>query len=217
MTHVPRALRPDHRCLPRTWPRRGAASGTGMIWLALAGRDVARLRKAHPDSDHPLVVSDASTADCAASLPQQCQQQHRQPPDALAHYVGFIVVAPVYRTTPEQYRGCMDRLSRLRLPLVALTNALRATKRPGAAVFVYTAAAPGLMENPGSSQPNKQPARPRGRSETVSAARPRQSLETGQPDGLAVVAGRRPDQWPDLFDGRRLRRHPAAGSLTHRH
>lgn len=111
-------------------------------WLALAGRDEARLREAHPDSDYPLVVGDASTADGAASLLQQCLQQYGQPPDALAHCVGSIVVAPLHRTTPEQYRSCMTaNLDSAFHTLSAWVNALRAAKRPGAAVFVSTAAA----------------------------------------------------------------------------
>ena len=111
-------------------------------WLALAGRDETRLRQAHPDRDHPLVVGDASTADGAASLLQQCQQQYGQPPDALAHCVGSIAVAPLHRTTPEHYRACMTaNLDSAFHTLSAWVNALRAAKRPGAAVFVSSAAA----------------------------------------------------------------------------
>ncbi|MFZ0107034.1 MAG: SDR family oxidoreductase [Thiobacillus sp.] len=111
-------------------------------WLALAGRDEARLRAAHPDSDHPLIVGDTSTADGAASVLQQCQQQYGQPPDALAHCVGSIVVAPLHRTTPEQYRACMAaNLDSAFHTLSAWVDALRTAKRRGTALFVSTAAA----------------------------------------------------------------------------
>jgi NADP-dependent 3-hydroxy acid dehydrogenase YdfG len=197
-------------------------------WLALAGREEGRLREAHPDSDHPLVVGDTSTADGAASLLQQCRQHCGQPPDALAHCVDSIMVAPLHRTTPEQSRGCISaNLDSDFHTLSAWINALRATKRPGAAVFVSTAAArigtpnheavatakagleglagrrrdlrqcrnphqrgrPRPDGHPGSSRSHQQPARPRGRRETVSAARHWRSLATGRPDGQAIVTG----------------------------
>ena len=127
----------------------GASGGLGRVlvrrleqercWLAVKGRNEALLGEAHPDSDHPWVVGDASTADGSASLLQKCQQHYGQPPDALAHC--SIMVAPLHRTTPEQYRGCITaNLDPAFHTLSAWVNAPRAAKRPGAAVFVSTAA-----------------------------------------------------------------------------
>ncbi len=111
-------------------------------WLALAGRDGARLRDAHPDCAHPLLVGDVSTAEGAAAILQQCQAHYGQPPDALAHCVGSILVAPLHRTTPDQYQVCMRaNLDSAFHTLAAWIGALRAAKRPGAAVFVSSAAA----------------------------------------------------------------------------
>lgn len=111
-------------------------------WLALAGRDGARLRDAYPGCEHPLLVGDASTAEGAASLLAQCQTHYGQPPDALAHCVGSVLIAPLHRTTPEQYQACMRaNLDSAFYTLAAWVGALRAARRPGVAVFVSSAAA----------------------------------------------------------------------------
>lgn len=110
--------------------------------LALAGRDATRLREAYPNCAHPLLVGDASTPEGAALLLEQCAQHYGQPPDALAHCVGSVLVAPLHRTTPEQYQACMRaNLDSAFYTLSAWVRALREAKRPGAAVFVSSAAA----------------------------------------------------------------------------
>lgn len=111
-------------------------------WLALAGRDAGRLHAAYPDADHPLLVADVSTPEGAEDLLEQCRQQYGQPPDALAHCIGSILVTPLHRTSPDQYRDCMRaNLDSAFHTLAAWVGALRAEKRPGAAVFVSSAAA----------------------------------------------------------------------------
>lgn len=111
-------------------------------WLALAGRDGARLRDAYPGCAHPLLVGDVSTPEGAASILQQCQAHYGQPPDALAHCVGSVLVVPLHRTSPEQYQACMRaNLDSAFHTLAAWVGALREAKRPGAAVLVSSAAA----------------------------------------------------------------------------
>lgn len=111
-------------------------------WLALAGRDGKRLRDAHPGCEHPLLVGDASTPEGAADLLAQCQTYYGQPPDALAHCVGSVLVAPLHRTSVEQYRACMRaNLDSAFHTLAAWVAAQREAGRPGAAVFVSSAAA----------------------------------------------------------------------------
>lgn len=130
----------------------GAAGGLGRAlarrleqegcWLALAGRDAGHLREAYPDAAHPLLVADVSTPEGAADLLDQCVRQYGQPPDALAHCVGSILVTPLHRTSPAQYRDCMSaNLDSAFHTLGAWVGALRADKRPGAAVLVSSTAA----------------------------------------------------------------------------
>lgn len=111
-------------------------------WLALAGRDMARLSDAYPGTDHFLLTGDASTPEGAVSLLVQCQQQYGQPPHALAHCAGAVLVAPMHRTTPEQYRDCMAaNLDSAFHTLSAWVSALKSAKQEGVAVLVSSAAA----------------------------------------------------------------------------
>lgn len=130
----------------------GASGGLGQAlarrladagWkLALAGRDLGRLRDADPAGAHTLLVSDVSHPEGAASLLAQCQDRFGHPPDALAHCVGSVWVAPLHRTAPEQYRACLAaNLDSAFHTLAAWVGALRAAKLGGAAVFVSSAAA----------------------------------------------------------------------------
>jgi NAD(P)-dependent dehydrogenase (short-subunit alcohol dehydrogenase family) len=130
----------------------GAAGGLGQAvaqkleqdgwWLALAGRDLSRLRDTYPRSAHFLLAGDVSTPDGAATLLQQCQQQYGQPPQALVHCAGAILVAPLHRTTPEQYRACMAaNLDSAFYALSAWVGALKSARQEGAAVLVSSAAA----------------------------------------------------------------------------
>lgn len=130
----------------------GASGGLGQAvarkladdgwWLALAGRDIVRLRAAYGDTDYPLVTGDVSTPEGAREVLEQCRQQYGQPPDALVHCVGSILVAPLHRTTPTQYQSVLGaNLDSAFHTLAAWVGAQRDAKRPGAAVFVSSAAA----------------------------------------------------------------------------
>lgn len=111
-------------------------------WLALAGRDAARLQQAFPNSDHALLVGDASTSEGAGHLLEQCREQFGQPPDALAHCVGSVLLTPLHRTSVEQYRACMaTNLDSAFYMLGAWVTAMREHKQTGAAVLVSSAAA----------------------------------------------------------------------------
>jgi NAD(P)-dependent dehydrogenase (short-subunit alcohol dehydrogenase family) len=62
----------------------------------------------------------------------------------LAHCIGSVLVAPLYSTTLEQYRDCMAAdLDSAFFTLLLGVRALRvrAAQRPGAAVFMSSAAA----------------------------------------------------------------------------
>jgi NAD(P)-dependent dehydrogenase (short-subunit alcohol dehydrogenase family) len=110
--------------------------------LALAGRDPDRLRAAFPGTHHPLLVGNVSTAEGAEDILVQCTERFGRPPDALAHCVGSVFVAQLHRTTPEQYRACMTaNLDSAFFALSAWVRASRAAQRPGAAVFLSSAAA----------------------------------------------------------------------------
>jgi NAD(P)-dependent dehydrogenase (short-subunit alcohol dehydrogenase family) len=130
----------------------GAAGGLGRTLfrrmeqdrcrLALAGRDLERLRVAFPGTSDPLLVGDVSTAEGAEDILAQCTERFGRPPDALAHCVGSVLVAPLHRTTPEQYRDCMAaNLDSAFYTLSSWVRALKAAQRPGAAVFLSSAAA----------------------------------------------------------------------------
>lgn len=130
----------------------GASGGLGQtlskrmeqdgIRLALAGRDLERLRAAFPGTNGPLLVGDVSTAEGAEHVLAQCTEHFGRPPDALAHCVGSVLVAPLHRTTPEQYRNCMAaNLDSAFFTLSAWVRALKAAQCPGAAVFLSSAAA----------------------------------------------------------------------------
>ncbi|MFN3543868.1 MAG: SDR family NAD(P)-dependent oxidoreductase [Thiobacillus sp.] len=130
----------------------GASGGLGQAvarrladdgwWLALAGRDIGRLRAAYGDTDYPLLTGDVSTPEGAREVLEQCWQQYGQPPDALVHCVGSILVAPLHRTTPTQYHSVLSaNLDSAFHTLAAWVSAQRDAKRPGAAVFVSSAAA----------------------------------------------------------------------------
>ncbi len=110
--------------------------------LALAGRDAKRLENAYAEARHPLIAGDAGTPGGAAELLTRCLDHFGQPPDALAHCVGSVLITPLHRTTPEQYRSCMAaNLDSAFFTLSAWVSALRDAKRPGAAVLVSSAAA----------------------------------------------------------------------------
>jgi NAD(P)-dependent dehydrogenase (short-subunit alcohol dehydrogenase family) len=110
--------------------------------LALAGRDLGRLREAYPGDAHVFLVGDASSPVGAASLLAQSQERFGRPPDALAHCVGSVLVTPLHRTSAEQYRDCLAaNLDSAFYTLSAWVGALRAAKQAGSAVLVSTAAA----------------------------------------------------------------------------
>lgn len=125
--------------LGRAVARRLAEDGW---WLALAGRDLDRLRALYGDADCALVTGDVSTPEGASAVFEQCEEHYGQPPDALAHCVGSILVAPLHRTTPAQYRSVLSaNLDSAFHTLSAWVGALRDAKQPGAAVLVSSAAA----------------------------------------------------------------------------
>lgn len=125
--------------LGRAVAQRLGRDGWGLI---LAGRDLARLQGAYPSEAEAFAVGDPSTPEGAARILERSAQRLGQPPDALVHCAGAVLIAPLHRTRPEQYRACLAaNLDSAFFTLGAWVDALRAAQRPGAAVLVSSVAA----------------------------------------------------------------------------
>jgi NAD(P)-dependent dehydrogenase (short-subunit alcohol dehydrogenase family) len=75
----------------------------GQAWpLALVSREAVRLRDAPADA--LTIAADCTTAECAARVMALCVEHFGRAPDALAHCAGTVLLAPLHRTSPEQYR-----------------------------------------------------------------------------------------------------------------
>ncbi len=93
----------------------GARGGIGRALVAeLAARGGLRIvgvsRQAGELSDLPLalaVQADCTTSDGAAEVFAQCQQVFGVAPNLLAHCVGSTLIAPIHRTTDEQWQAVM--------------------------------------------------------------------------------------------------------------
>lgn len=129
----------------------GAAGGLGSALarrlhaqgdrLALAGRDRARLDDLRLDGAL-TIVADCSTPDGAAQALAQASAHFGAPPEALAHCAGSTLLAPLHRTSAEQYRACLAaNLDSAFYTLQAFVQALLAAKRPGAAALVSSVVA----------------------------------------------------------------------------
>ena len=93
----------------------GARGGIGRALVAeLVARGGLRIvgvsRQAGELSDLPLalaVQADCTTSDGAAEVFAQCQQVFGAAPNLLAHCVGSTLIAPIHRTTDEQWQAVM--------------------------------------------------------------------------------------------------------------
>ncbi len=108
--------------------------------LALVGRDGDKLRKLCGDDD-VCITADVSTAEGARAALAACSEQLGLP-TALANCAGSTLIAPLHRTTVEQYRACLAaNLDTAFFTLGAFVEALREARQPGTAVLVSSVVA----------------------------------------------------------------------------
>jgi NAD(P)-dependent dehydrogenase (short-subunit alcohol dehydrogenase family) len=128
----------------------GAAGGLGRAvtarldrqgWrLALVSRDAARLQDS-PDGALS-VAADCATAEGAAHAVAACVERYGRPPDALAHCAGSVLLAPLHRTTAEQYREAVRaNLDSAFFTLGAFVRGCLDADQAGAAVLVSSVVA----------------------------------------------------------------------------
>lgn len=108
--------------------------------LALVGRAGDKLRKLYGDDD-VCITADVSTAEGARAALAACSGQLGLP-TALANCAGSTLIAPLHRTTVEQYRACLAaNLDTAFFTLGAFVEALREARQPGTAVLVSSVVA----------------------------------------------------------------------------
>lgn len=93
------------------------------------------------DADAHIAI-DTTTADGAAAAIAACHQLLGSTPTLLAHCIGSTLIAPLHRTSVDQYREVLRvNLDSAFHVLHAWINALRATRDGGAAVLVSSVVA----------------------------------------------------------------------------
>lgn len=101
--------------------------------VAAVGRDGAALAGVQADA---RIAADTTTAVGAASAVATCIAELGSAPTMLAHCVGSTLIAPLHRTTPDQYREVMRvNLDSAMYMLQAWVAAMREAKLPGSAVL----------------------------------------------------------------------------------
>jgi NAD(P)-dependent dehydrogenase (short-subunit alcohol dehydrogenase family) len=128
----------------------GAAGGLGRALtarlhgqgrrLALVSREAVRLRDAPADA--LTIAADCATAEGAARMMADCVEHFGRPPDALAHCAGTVLLAPLHRTTTEQYREAIrGNLDSAFFTLAAFVKGCLDARQGGAAVLVSSVVA----------------------------------------------------------------------------
>jgi NAD(P)-dependent dehydrogenase (short-subunit alcohol dehydrogenase family) len=128
----------------------GAAGGLGRAvsqrladagWqIALVSRDLERLKA--PPAGALCVAADCSTPEGATAAVDACAKHFGRPPDALAHCAGSVLLAPLHRTGPAQYREVLRaNLDSAFYTLGSFVKACLDAKQPGAAVLVSSVVA----------------------------------------------------------------------------
>jgi NAD(P)-dependent dehydrogenase (short-subunit alcohol dehydrogenase family) len=128
----------------------GASGGLGQAlvrelpedeWrLALVGRDRRRLEEIY-GPDLTCIEADVATPDGARQAVADCVRRLGVP-TALAHCAGTTFIAPLHRTTAEQYYACTRaNLDSAFFTLGAFVETLRETRQAGAAVLVSSVVA----------------------------------------------------------------------------
>jgi NAD(P)-dependent dehydrogenase (short-subunit alcohol dehydrogenase family) len=109
--------------------------------LVLVSREAKRLAGA-PGRDPLIVEADVSTPDGAEAAIEACRAERGEPPAALAHCAGSVVLRPLHQTDPDRYRECLRaNLDSAFFMLGAYVDALLKERVAGSAVLVSTVAA----------------------------------------------------------------------------
>lgn len=127
----------------------GAAGGVGQALarelhdshtLVLVGRQRQRLQDSYGDEGH-LIEADVSTAEGAAQAMRACVEEVGTP-EALVNCAGAVLIQPLHRTSPQQYRECLAaNLDSAFFSLQAFIDTLRQAGQSGAAVLISSVAA----------------------------------------------------------------------------
>ncbi len=101
--------------------------------ITVCGRNRAGLVELDSDA---LVAADVTTPEGAIAAVSACIEELGGPPTILAHCVGNTLVAPLHRTTVDQYRDVMRaNVDSSIFVLHAWIEALRSAGQPGSAVL----------------------------------------------------------------------------------
>ncbi len=107
--------------------------------LALVGRDGGRIAAADGDI---AIEADVSTEAGARAALDAAKASFGAAPDAVVNCAGAVLIAPIARTSEQQYRDCLSaNLDSAFFVAKAYTMALQAEKRGGALVFFSSVAA----------------------------------------------------------------------------
>jgi len=128
----------------------GAVGGLGLAvrrqladagWqLALVSRNLERLQE--PPAGALCIGADCSTPEGATQALSACRDRFGRSPDAFAHCAGSVLLAPLHRTTPEEYREVVRaNLDSAYFTLGAFVKGCLDVKQPGAAVLVSSVVA----------------------------------------------------------------------------
>lgn len=127
----------------------GASGGLGRAVaraLSLDGWRVARVSRSRErllatEFETLDIEADASRPEGAAAALATCKA-HFGVPTALAHCAGTTLLAPLHRTTPDQFRSCLAaNLESAFFTLAAFVTAAREARQPAAAVLVSSVVA----------------------------------------------------------------------------
>ncbi len=118
--------------------RRLAESGCRLV---LTGRDEQKLAE-NPLPDGLKVVADLARAQEVENLFQAIEAHYGEPASLLAHCAGSVMIRPLHRTSPEQYRTCLqNNLDSAFYTLQGFVQRLINTKASGCAVLISSIAA----------------------------------------------------------------------------
>ena len=109
--------------------------------LVLTGRNEQKLADIPPTDALKIVADLTSTAE-VEKLFQAISENFSEPASLLAHCAGSVLIRPLHRTSPEQYRNCMAiNLDSAFFVLQGFVQQLLAHKAAGRAVLVSSVAA----------------------------------------------------------------------------
>lgn len=109
--------------------------------LVLTGRDEQKLA-APPLSDALKIVADLARPEDVVNLFKTIDAHYGEPASLLAHCAGSVMIRPLHRTTPGQYRACLqNNLDSAFYTLQGFVLGLINNKASGCAVLVSSIAA----------------------------------------------------------------------------